>query len=246
MGREALERMGTGGQGPSDLLQHTRDARGIATIETLAIHWAETPAETEWMSHGRGDFEGLCLNSAQRPGLDVLAENGLLTSRTALIHGNEARPQELGRIAEAGATIVHCPGSHAFFGRPPFRPELFLDAGVEIALGTDSLASNESLDMRREMSILRQSAPQIPPREVWRMATESAAKAIGCADELGRIDVGLAFDAALYEIGAGQRAEEVFELLTATRPPVRSVWVAGQRRFHGNGEAARPSEGGIE
>ena len=70
----------------------------------------------------------------------------------------------------AGATVVHCPGAHLYFGRPPFPWRRWCRAGVPIALGTDSLARNREVDMLREMALLRESLG-VGPKEAWQAAT---------------------------------------------------------------------------
>ena len=98
-------------------------------------------------------------------GLDRIEAAGLLGRRTSLVHGNYPSSGELPRIARSGATVVHCPGSHAFFRREPFPLARYRRAGVPIALGTDSAASNGSLDMRREMALLRRAHAGLAPAE---------------------------------------------------------------------------------
>ena len=100
----------------------------------------------------------------KRRAIRALERAGLLGSRTALIHANWPGPGEVERVAAAGAMVVHCPGSHAFFDRAPFPLDRYRAAGIPVALGTDSAASNAALDMRREMRLLRNSR-RIEPRE---------------------------------------------------------------------------------
>jgi cytosine/adenosine deaminase-related metal-dependent hydrolase len=196
----------------------------------IAIHWSETREELEWMLEGRGPLALLLERSPARSGLDRIERAGLLTARTALIHGNHPLPGEIERIAASGVTLVHCPGSHRFFGREPFAVDTWLASGVPIALGTDSLASNEELDMRREMALLRESASGLEPRCVWRAATEGGARALGWANELGRLAPGCRADFALFAVRGGDEAS-VLDELTAGMPPVLGTWVAGQRIF---------------
>ena len=73
--------------------------------------------------------------------------------RTTLVHGNHPARGEPARIAASGAVLVHCPGTHAYFDREPFPWSRYRRAGVSLALGTDSLASNDELDMFREMDM---------------------------------------------------------------------------------------------
>ncbi len=194
----------------------------------LAVHWAETQAEGEWLEGGQGPFAALFARSPRRAGLDLLQEAGLLGPRTALIHGNDPRRDEPARIARAGAVLVHCPGSHAYFDRDPFPLEVYRRAGVCLALGTDSAASNADLDMRREMSLARRAFPDLEPREVWRWATEGGARALGMGGRIGVLRPGAQADFVAFEFPGGGVAA-LWEHLTASIPPLAGVWIGGRR-----------------
>jgi cytosine/adenosine deaminase-related metal-dependent hydrolase len=122
----------------------------------------------------------------RRPLFDFAAELGALAPHVLLVHLADARRDELDRVAAAGAPVVLCPRSNLFIDArlPPL-----LDvraAGIEAALGTDSLASNASLDVLAEARALADRFPQVPAAELVRMATWNGARALGRAD-LGRI-----------------------------------------------------------
>lgn len=76
-------------------------------------------------------------------------------------------------------SIAHCPRSHAFFHHPPFRLNDLRALGVNLCLGTDSLASNRNMNMFSEMRKLAQKFPKIPAKSVVQMATENGAIALG-------------------------------------------------------------------
>lgn len=116
----------------------------------ITIHWAESHEEQEYLLHGEGPLAEHLGPSPRRPGLDLIEEAGLLGPRTSLVHGNHPMAGEPERLAAAGTSLVHCPGTHRFFDRDEFPLERYRRAGVNLALGTDSLASNTAMDMRRE------------------------------------------------------------------------------------------------
>ncbi|MBM3976104.1 MAG: amidohydrolase family protein [Planctomycetes bacterium] len=183
----------------------------------LAVHWAEFAAENAWLEHGRGPLKRLLTASPRCSGLDLLEAVGLLRTGTLLVHANEARAAERERVAASGACVVHCPGAHRWFRRAPFDLRAWLRAGVPVALGTDSLAGNEGLDMRRELALLRASHPWLAPAQAWRSATVEGARALG-GDELGGT---LRPGAVAAWVGfrvAAQRASEVLEVLTTGCP----------------------------
>jgi 5-methylthioadenosine/S-adenosylhomocysteine deaminase len=90
----------------------------------------------------------------------------------------------------SGASVIHCPGSHRFFGHKRFPLEDLRTAGVRVALGTDGLASNEDLSMLREMRLLQEAYPGLSEEEILRMATIEGARALGLEKEIGSIEVG--------------------------------------------------------
>jgi len=193
----------------------------------VTVHWSETRAELDWLRDGRGPLAPLLVRSPHRSGLDLLADAGLLGPATSLVHGNLPERGEALRIARAGATLVHCPGSHRFFGRAPFPLAHYRARRVHLALGTDSAASNDGLDMRHEMALLRAAHPSLAPETVWRMATEGGARALGWSDALGALAPGRRADLALFEVGArGRRG--ILEELTTACPAVRGCWVGGR------------------
>jgi cytosine/adenosine deaminase-related metal-dependent hydrolase len=192
----------------------------------LAIHWAESRAEGQWLCSGTGELAGLLPASPRRSGLELLDAAGLLTPRTALVHGNFPRAGEPELLARRGVALVHCPGTHAFFARPRFPLERYRAAGVSLALGTDSLASNQTLDMRREMALLRTSFPRLAPAEVFAMASAGGARALGLPD-LGHLRRGAAADLVGWRLTACTRAAALEELTTA-RPEVARLFLAGR------------------
>ncbi|MEO6709852.1 MAG: amidohydrolase family protein [Planctomycetota bacterium] len=192
----------------------------------VAIHWAETKEEGEWLESGGGPFAALLGESPRRSGLELLEDAGLLNERIALVHGNCARPEEIARVARAGATLVHCPGTHAFFERAPFDLRAWHAAGVPVALGTDSMASNSALDMRLELSRLCSSQPWLDPRDAWDMATMHGGRALGLSGLVGELCAGAHADllAVRAPESDGQRC---FERLAHGDFDVQQAWVGG-------------------
>jgi cytosine/adenosine deaminase-related metal-dependent hydrolase len=119
-----------------------------------------------------------------------LAANRGLNDRTLLVHANYLNPSEIAVLRGSGAFVIHCPGSHRFFGHKPFPLEDLRAAGVPVALGTDSLASNEDLSMLREMRLLRETHPSLSEDEILKMATLGGAAALGLETETGSVEAG--------------------------------------------------------
>jgi cytosine/adenosine deaminase-related metal-dependent hydrolase len=164
-----------------------------------SIHLAEHAAERRVLERGDGpiaDWVATRLKiprAAQSwPGASpvaLAAELGVLAPHVVLVHLADAREDELAKVADAGAPVVLCPRSnlHIEAKLPPVLA--MLRAGIAPALGTDSLASNGSLDVLAEARAIADRFPSVAPSELVRMATWNGASALGLPD-LGRVAVG--------------------------------------------------------
>ena len=193
----------------------------------VSMHWSETEQEVHWLESGEGPYTAWLGPSPRRSGLDLLEAAGLLRAPLALVHANFPRPGELARVARAGAVIVHCPRSHAWFERPAFPLARALRAGVPVALGTDSLASNDDLDLHAEAAVLGAGRGGPAPEVLWRMLTENGARALGLGGRVGALVPGAWADLNLYEPGRGER-QAFLERVTAAAAGLRGSYVAGQ------------------
>jgi 5-methylthioadenosine/S-adenosylhomocysteine deaminase len=98
-----------------------------------------------------------------------------LGPRTLLVHCNDLNDEDIRRIRARGASVVVCPGSHVYFHRGEFPLARLHSAGVPVYLGTDSLASNEDIDMAREVDLAAQLTPQLPRSVVESLASADRA-----------------------------------------------------------------------
>lgn len=161
-----------------------------------SIHLAEHAGERRAVEHGDGPVvDWFERRTKQKPAwpkaplFDHAREVGVLRPAVLLVHLTEARAEELARIAESGASVVLCPRSNLYIEAklPPLHA--VMKAGIEPALGTDSLASNTSLDVLAEARSLQERFPTVAAWELVRMATWNGARALGRTD-LGRIHPG--------------------------------------------------------
>ena len=143
----------------------------------LCIHAAETGEEVEMLVHGRGPLREFLQQFLpaewKTPGMrpvEYLYECGCLGPRTLLAHVNHASGGELELLRQTGTAVVVCPGTHCWFGRGEFPLHRLLEAGVRVYLGTDSLASNEDLDMRREVRLAAELTPGVDPARIVALA----------------------------------------------------------------------------
>jgi cytosine/adenosine deaminase-related metal-dependent hydrolase len=160
-------------------------ALAAAHRAVLATHVAESREELQLLEDGTGPFLDLLqrvgapsFTSPRRRPIAWLRELGVLSPSTTIIHGNYLEASEIECLASSGAGVVYCPRSHAFFGHDSHPVADLLAAGVTVALGTDSLASNQSLSMLEELAFLRRARPDLAPVDLLRMATVNGARAL--------------------------------------------------------------------
>jgi cytosine/adenosine deaminase-related metal-dependent hydrolase len=125
-----------------------------------------------------------------RRAVKILDERGLLGGPVLGVHVNYPDDEDVAILAARGAYVAHCPGSHRFFAHDPFPAERLRDAGVPICLGTDSLASNERLDMLVEIRTFLGAHPSFFAEEALRMATMVPARFLGLEGRLGVLRAG--------------------------------------------------------
>jgi cytosine/adenosine deaminase-related metal-dependent hydrolase len=177
----------------------------------LAIHAAESESELEFLGQGTGEFrEFLALLGAlpanwSPPGLapiPYLDSLRVLDQPVLLIHCNYLDLESMKRILNSRSSVVYCPRSHAFFGHRDHPVRRLLDMGINVALGTDSLASNDSLSMLDEMRYLFSNRKDLSCEEIFRMASAGGASALNFSG-LGRLERGHWADMAILKLPAG-------------------------------------------
>jgi len=110
------------------------------------------------------------------------------------VHLNLVDDRDLRLLAKNRTAVVHCPGSHAYFKHPPFRFDRMRRHRIPVCLGTDSLASNQSLSLFREMKLFQKNHPEVPSHEILAMVTVKPAQALGMGNQLGQIKPGYLAD----------------------------------------------------
>ena len=111
--------------------------------------------------------------------VEYLTEVGFLDRSVLAVHGVQCEGADLDRLRTLGVTLVSCPRSNRYVGvgSPPL--EAFYAMDVEVAFGTDSLASVEDLNMFGELAEARRIAPKVSARALLRSATLTGARALG-------------------------------------------------------------------
>jgi 5-methylthioadenosine/S-adenosylhomocysteine deaminase len=191
-------------------------------------HVHETAEEVERFKKSHG----------MRP-LQRLDEVGLLSPSLMAVHLTQLTDEEILRLAETGVSVIHCPESNLKLASGVCRVSDLLEADVNIAVGTDSAASNNDLDLIGELrtatflaKVTSGSAATLDASTALRMVTINAAKALGLDREIGSLEVGKSADCIVIQPDLGM--VPVYDALaqvvyTNSSPCVSDVWVAGKQ-----------------
>ena len=206
----------------------------------LTTHVAESQEEDDMIRRGTGHMydyfmrAGRDMSDCKRVGpVQLMSERGVLGSHCLAVHANCLTPLDVKLLAQTGTHVVHCTRTHRFFGRGTPLLDPLWAAGVNICLGTDSLASNDTLDMFAEMQTLSMAFPRLAPEQILAMATTCAAKALNLPDKLGRIAPGAWAD--LIAVPLDDAVADPLEAVVFTEKPVMFSMIAGNVVADGEG-----------
>lgn len=200
----------------------------------MQTHLAEQPDEVAWVAR---------LFPAARDYLDVYEAAGLLGPRAVFGHAIHLTSRERARLAEAGASIAHCPTSNAFIGSGLFDLAGLAGGRVRVGLATDT-GGGSSFSMLRTMAAAYEIAQlrghAVHPAQLWWLATAGSARALHLDDRIGRLAPGMEADLVAIDLAStpaiaqrAARAGDLWEALFATimmgdDRAVRAVWVGGE------------------
>jgi aminodeoxyfutalosine deaminase len=160
------------------------------------IHVAESEEEIEFLQCGRGPLRKLLKEKGHWPlNYDIpkaspvryLETLDLLDRHTVCVHCVQVDRDDISILAKTGASVCLCPRSNAFLGVGVAPVEELHAAGIPLALGTDSLASNDRLSIFAEMASLSKLAPGLSPEAIFMAGTYGGARALGMSEELGSL-----------------------------------------------------------
>ncbi len=224
---EGLFRIGLSPHAPYSVSKELYQAISQYVRETgipVCTHIAETQDEIEFLTKGTGNFPSFLRQLRaipahwQPPGLTpirYLKETGILENHPILIHCNYITNEEISLIKDSGASVAFCPRSHRFFGHTHHLVQRLLDAGVNVGLGTDSLASNDTLSILDEMKFLLLEYA-IPPKTLLSMATVNGARALGLKSPVGQIRKGYEADLCGIRLPRSHPMDVYHQLLDAS------------------------------
>ena len=227
---------------------HAAYSVSAETLERIAVlrNELETPSVQIHLHETDAEVAEALASTGQRP-LAALHERGLTGPHLQCVHMTACDEEDLETLAETGSHVIHCPRSNLKLASGIAPLAKWLERGINVALGTDGAASNNSLDMLGEMrcaALLAKAssgrADAVTTHEVLEMATINAARALNAARERGSIEAGKLADLAAMDLSAPE-AQPVHDPLSAMlyTAGARCAWLwVGGRALCRNGEVA--------
>jgi aminodeoxyfutalosine deaminase len=206
----------------------------------LTTHVAESALEYEMFARGRGEM----FDWIKRSGRDMsdcglgspvqhLERYGMLGGNLLAAHVNYLGRNDAALLGQRDVHVVHCPRSHFYFRHDAFPFRQLARAGVNICLGTDSLASvyrtrrqTVELSLFEEMRALTQAHPWLSPRKIVRLVTVNGARALGLQGRVGEVSTNAFADLIVLPF-AGKSAE-VYDAILHHSGDVSASMIDGQ------------------
>jgi len=182
----------------SDLLVRLKSVASRCCLP-FSIHLAESAEEVEFLTTGKGlwaDFlnqrkiDTSAIKLTGDSPVKYADQLGLLDDKTLAVHLVFAGKKDLHILSEKNVNVCLCPRSNQILHNQLPDVPLMLKSGLKLCLGTDSLASNDSLSLFDEMKFLSLFFAGISPKDIIAMATINGAAALGFKDQFGRLTPG--------------------------------------------------------
>lgn len=193
-----------------------------ATTESLPLmmHAAESAAEESFIRGGSGIFadglakRGIEWRAANVSPIEYLKQRGILRTRPLLAHCIRVNHQDIDSIFESESTVAHCPKSNAKLGHGHAPLGSFIERGVVVGLGSDSVASNNTCDLFEEsrFALLLSRAQEdashrwLTAADALQLMTLGGAKCLGLEEKVGKLQVGLQADLIAISLEGNQQA----------------------------------------
>jgi guanine deaminase len=216
-------------------------------LEALGALWAEHP-ECLMQTHLSEQTDEITwvreLFPNARDYLDTYETFGLLGERGLYGHAIHLEPREMDRLAEVGASVVHCPTSNTFIGSGLFNTAGMMARGINVGLATDT-GGGSSFSMLRTMAAAYEIAQlrgvALHPAQLLWLATCGSARALHLDKQIGNIAPGMAADMVVLDLAStpaiaqrSARAEDIWEeifptIIMGDDRAIAATYVAGQR-----------------
>lgn len=193
----------------------------------VAIHADESIPERDLVVRGEGDFapglraRGIDTPPRGRSTIELLDRLGVLEARPQLIHCVLVDADDIARLADNGCAVAHCPIANAKLGHGIAPVAEMREAGVRVGLGTDSVGSNNRLDLLEEAriaSLLQRgrlaSHDLLAPADLLRLATIDGARSLALEERIGTLEPGKDADLCAVSL-AGTHVRPVHDPVAA-------------------------------
>jgi cytosine/adenosine deaminase-related metal-dependent hydrolase len=183
------------------------------------------------------DEEAYCLEQFGMRPIDYAESLGWLGPDVWFAHAVHLSDGDIAAMAASGTSAAHCPSSNARLGSGIARTRDLRDAGVNVGLGVDGVASNEAGSLLEEVrhSLLfaraRGGPDALTVMDALEMATMGGARVVGRGDEIGSIEVGKLADLALWRMDTMAHfdiEDPVAGLVLGSPPPLELLLVGGR------------------
>lgn len=209
----------------------------------MAIHIAESELEQQLVVDAEGSFadglrrRGIGVERRGSTPIELLDRLGVLGVKPLLIHCVRTNADDISRIASSQSSVAHCPASNAKLGHGVAPLDEMLAAGITVGLGSDSMASNNRMDLLEEARLAlfaqraRLGSHGTPTAaDVLELATIGGAAALGLGDEIGSLDVGKQADLVAFSLQSIEPTQDPIgaAIFSISGTRTRFVCVAGK------------------
>jgi len=217
------------------LLSQLAERKGLP----LSVHMAESSQEVKYVMESSGEFvkrlypligwNKFVPAPTNMSPARYLNSLGVLKKGALAIHAVHVDDTDIAIMKKTGTGVAHCPRSNYFLKVGTAPVNRFMESGIPVGLGTDSLASNATLSLWDEMRFARDTLP-LEPSILLTMATLGGAKALGLDRNIGSLETGKEADMIAVSTEGCRSGEDPvsYVLETGTEERIRMVMVAGK------------------
>ncbi|ODS22638.1 N-ethylammeline chlorohydrolase [Candidatus Endobugula sertula] len=192
---------------------HSPYTIGDATFKRIATLASEIQSPVHIHLHETADEVNTAIEKSGMRPIERLHKLGVLTSSTQCVHMTQVADEDITLLQQSGAHIIHCPESNLKLASGFCPINKLLDAGINVALGTDGAASNNNLDLFGEMhtatllgKAIANNATTPNAHQALEMATINGAKCMGMDEYIGSLETGKIADMIAIELDPLEQA----------------------------------------
>jgi 5-methylthioadenosine/S-adenosylhomocysteine deaminase len=199
----------------------------------LSMHIAESKDEIKLLQRKKSGIEKLYHFARWDPAwapvgsssFEFLDRIGFLSPHLLAVHAVQVTDKDIALIKKSRVSIAHCARSNKELGVGEMPLKKFLDAGVRVGLGTDSLASVPSLNMWDEMRYAYRihRSDGVTAKDIFALATIGGARALGLDKEIGTIEPGKRADLIAVPLPSKNTGDIYSDLLRETTSPLMTM-----------------------